>query len=91
MYQEVIGSEAPLDITVRARFEEWIDRRGVWPRLTYEEIWNAATIYERERICTAIKEEDNYCAGGDYMLDSNDCIKVACGEWIRADLMRSNA
>ena len=41
---------------------------------------------ERERICKAIKEEDDYCVTeGDYMLDSNDCIAVAKGDWVRPD------
>lgn len=41
---------------------------------------------ERERICKAIKEEDDYCVTqGDYMLDSDDCIAVATGEWERPD------
>ena len=41
---------------------------------------------ERERICAAIKAEDDYCIdNGDYMLDSNDCIKVARGEWVRPE------
>ena len=39
---------------------------------------------ERERICAAIKAEDDHCiTGGDYMLDSDDCIKVARGQWVR--------
>lgn len=41
---------------------------------------------ERDRICTAIKEEDDYTVTqGDYMLDSDDCIKVVRGEWVRPD------
>ncbi len=40
---------------------------------------------ERERICAAIKAEDDHCATGDYMLDSDDCIKVARGQWQRPD------
>jgi hypothetical protein len=41
---------------------------------------------ERERICKAIKEEDDYCVTeGDYMLDSDDCIAVAKSEWVRPD------
>lgn len=41
---------------------------------------------ERERICKAIKEEDDYCVTeGNYMLDSNDCIAVAKSEWVRPD------
>lgn len=41
---------------------------------------------ERERICKAIKEEDDYCVTeGDYMLDSDDCIAVAKNNWVRPD------
>jgi len=41
---------------------------------------------ERERVCKAIKEEDDYCVTeGDYMLDSDDCIAVAKGDWVRPD------
>ena len=40
---------------------------------------------ERERICAAIKEEDDHCWTGDYMLDSDDCIAVAKGEWKRPE------
>ncbi len=41
---------------------------------------------DRERICKAIKEEDDYCVdNGDYMLDSDDCIAVASGKWKRPD------
>ena len=41
---------------------------------------------ERERICTAIKTEDDYCVDkGDYMLDSDDCIAIVNGKWKRPD------
>ena len=41
---------------------------------------------ERDRICRAIKAEDDYCVdNGDYMLDSDDCIAVAQGTWNRPD------
>jgi hypothetical protein len=41
---------------------------------------------ERERICKAIKEEDDYCVTqGEYMLDSDDCIAVAKGTWVRPE------
>ena len=41
---------------------------------------------ERERICAALKAEDDYCVTeGDYMLDSDDCISVARGTWKRPD------
>ena len=41
---------------------------------------------ERERICAAIKAEDDYCVEhGDYMLDSDDCIKIVRGEWKRPE------
>lgn len=43
-----------------------------------------AVLAERERICAAIKAEDDHCVTeGEYMLDSDDCIKVARGEWVR--------
>lgn len=39
---------------------------------------------ERERICNAIKAEDDYCVdNGDYMLDSNDCIQIVRKKWKR--------
>jgi hypothetical protein len=42
--------------------------------------------HERYRICKAIKEEDDYCVTeGDYMLDSDDCIAIAKGDWVRPD------
>ena len=57
--------------------------------LTIEELERFAALVaaaERERICKAIKEEDDYCVTeGDYMLDSDDCIAVAKGEWVRPD------
>ena len=57
--------------------------------LTPEELERFASLVaaaERERICKAIKEEDDYCVTeGDYMLDSNDCIAVAKSEWVRPD------
>lgn len=41
---------------------------------------------ELNRICKAIKDEDDYCVDhGDYMLDSDDCIAVARGTWKRPD------
>lgn len=43
-------------------------------------------VKERERICAAIKAEDDYCVdNGDYMLDSDDCIRIVRGEWKRPD------
>ena len=42
--------------------------------------------HERDRICKAIKDEDDYCVTeGDYMLDSDDCIAIAKGDWVRPD------
>ena len=40
---------------------------------------------ECKRICDAIKAEDDHCATGDYMLDSDECIQVARGDWKRPD------
>lgn len=34
-----------------------------------------------EIMCARIKAADDACADMDYMLDSNDCIKVIRGEW----------
>jgi hypothetical protein len=49
-------------------------------------VWQAAQRRECDRICEAIKQEDDYCVdNGDYMLDSDDCIAVARGEWKRPD------
>lgn len=46
---------------------------------------------ERERICEAIKFEDDYCVdNGDYMLDSNDCIAIARGTWSRPEFAASH-
>jgi hypothetical protein len=40
----------------------------------------------REEIAAAIKVEDDYCVdNGDYMLDSNDCISIVQGIWVRPD------
>lgn len=71
------------------------DRRNVF-RAGFERGWDAARSQpvaqgdalglERERICAAIKAEDDYCVDqGDYMLDSDDCIKIVRGEWVRPD------
>lgn len=55
--------------------------------LHYLEIFaNLVAAAERERICEAIKSEDDYCVdNGDYMLDSDDCIAVARGTWVRPE------
>jgi hypothetical protein len=57
--------------------------------LTIEELERFAALvadHERDRICKAIKEEDDYCVTeGDYMLDSDDCIAIAKGDWVRPD------
>jgi hypothetical protein len=47
--------------------------------------WKGATAAECERICAAIKAEDDHCADRDYMLDSDDCIAVARGQWKRPE------
>lgn len=51
-----------------------------------ERFANLVAAAERERICKAIKDEDDYCVTeGDYMLDSDDCIAVAKGEWVQPE------
>ena len=70
---------------------DWIYKdRKVWDAAEplYTALVDAKAIRaeECERICAAIKAEDDYCIdNGDYMLDSNDCIKVARGEWVRPE------
>ena len=45
-----------------------------------------ALMQERERLCAAIKAEDDYTVTqGDYMLDSDDCISVIRGTWKRPE------
>ncbi len=40
---------------------------------------------EHDRTCASIKEEGDHRSTGDYMLDSDDCIRVARGEWQRPE------
>ena len=63
-------------------FDDWqyADREAAWKWM-----FEQGQAAERERICVAIKEEDDHCSTGDYMLDSDDCIRVARGEWERPD------
>ncbi|MEG1281449.1 MAG: hypothetical protein RSD57_13465 [Comamonas sp.] len=58
------------------------------PPATSRDRWmyEQGRLAEREIICTAIKAEDDHCVTeGVYMLDSDDCIKVASGQWVRPD------
>lgn len=48
---------------------------SAWP------VWRAAVMYERERLCRAIKAADDTAGESDYMLDSDDCISVMRGTW----------
>ena len=55
-------------------------------RAPADSVLEDAARLERERICAAIKAEDDYCVDqGNYMLDSDDCIKIVRGEWVRPD------
>lgn len=47
-------------------FSEWFENRGVWPRLTYEEVWNAAI----EAAMLAVENADY--AGDDYGIAANN-------------------
>jgi hypothetical protein len=84
----------------RAAFEAWCCKRWAGDRnaLTIRDdgeylnghvqfawaAWQASRTAELERICSAIKAEDDHCCDeGDYMLDSEDCISVARGTWAR--------
>lgn len=54
------------------------------PAQAADSVLEDATLLERERICAAIKAEDDYCVDqGNYMLDSDDCIRIVRGEWVR--------
>lgn len=56
------------------------------PPATSRDRWmyEQGRLAEREIICAAIKAEDDHCVTeGDYMMDSEDCIKVARGLWVR--------
>ncbi len=55
------------------------------PAEAYERGYMDGAARERERICAAIKAEDDYMVDRDYMLDSDDCIKVARGLWVRPE------
>jgi hypothetical protein len=61
-----------------------------WKQCRDEHFADLLISTERDRICKAIKYEDDYCVTeGDYMLDSDDCIAVANGEWARPDYSAS--
>ena len=89
----------PNDVTVRAALDAGIAvTHGLAALVAEVPTWNDLQSFadliaaaERERICAAIKAEDDYCADGDYMLDSDDCISVARGTWKRPDWNVSNA
>lgn len=76
-------------------FTRWLMLLSKVPYMGKEEIarkaFCAGQMAERERICAAIKAEDDHCADGDYMMDSDDCIKVALDTWERPDWNGSNA
>lgn len=60
--------------------------RSTKPAHAADSVLEDAARLELERICAAIKAEDDYCVEhGDYMLDSDDCIKIVRGEWVRPD------
>jgi hypothetical protein len=46
---------------------------------------DAAVAAERERLCAAIKAADDKASEGDYMLDSDDCIRVIRGTWVQPE------
>jgi hypothetical protein len=45
------------------------------------DLCNAAITTERERLCAAIKAADDKASEGDYMLTSDDSIRVIRGTW----------
>ncbi len=76
---------------------DWIEKlardhgTGGWQTLAdMKRFGEAVASAERDRICAAIKAEDDHCADGDYMMDSDDCIRVVRGTWVRPDWNCSN-
>lgn len=66
--------------------QSFIDRDWRRESQVWAAAWKSATSAERDRICAAIKAEDDYCCdAAGYMLDSDDCIAVARGEWRRPE------
>lgn len=55
-------------MTEQEAFEAWFDKRGVWPRLTYDEIWNAALEWARTQ-----QEPVAFIGGTDGMLWQEQC------------------
>lgn len=72
--------------TVRAIYWSMWRTAPTPPAQAADSVLEDAARLERARICAAIKAEDDYCVDqGDYMLDSDDCIKIVRGEWVRPD------
>jgi hypothetical protein len=72
-----------LPIDIGPTIETWQMRRKEESLVRFAEL---VADHERDRICKAIKEEDDYCVTeGDYMLDLDDCIAIAKGDWVRPD------
>ena len=75
--EEIIMLDVEAGVSVRAG-------KGAVKLARADSVQEDAARLERERICAAIKAEDDYCVdNGDYMLDSDDCIKIVRGEWVR--------
>lgn len=67
----------------RADFEAWFEKRGVWPRLSYEEIWLAAYAQARRE---ALEEAAKRCTNTMLMNVESYCGATAhtCADAIRA-------
>lgn len=80
----------------RTEFERWCGQDGRWPQALQRDgsngyrlmsthsawaTWRIAWVAAREAACTEIKDADDKAADADYMLDSDDCIKVIRGQW----------
>ncbi len=59
----------------------WVDPAYRPDAATWAAAWKAAVAAERERLCAAIKAADDKASENDYMLDSDDCIRVIRGTW----------
>ncbi len=85
-----LGFAEDLDFTA-SQMRAYVDADRA-ARAPADSVLEDAAQLERERICAAIKAEDDYCVEhGDYMLDSDDCIKIVRGEWVRPDYLVDTA
>jgi hypothetical protein len=68
-------------MTNRARLDAWLNhyllaKKSQFPPDMLLACWQASRRAALEEACAAVKAEDDRQADNDYMLDSDDCIRV---------------